>query len=75
MPLTEVIAVNGRFVATSFTKSGDWAEVAVLDTATRQVVSRISLPALRVDISVDGPDFLRCSLNANTIIKIHPSSA
>jgi hypothetical protein len=42
MALTVVIAVNGRFVAASFTESGDWAEVAVLDTATGQVVSRIS---------------------------------
>jgi hypothetical protein len=73
--LTEVIAVNGRYIAASFTESGDWAEVAILDTATGQVLRRIPLPTFAVDISVDGPDFLVSLLNANAVIKLHPTSA
>jgi DNA-binding beta-propeller fold protein YncE len=73
--LTAVIAVNGRYIAASFTESGDWAEVAILDTTTGQVLRRIPLPTFAVDISVDGPDFLVSLLNANAVIKLHPTSA
>jgi len=72
--LADAIAVNGRFIAASSSGSGDWPELAILDAMTGRTIRRTLLPALAVDISVDGPDFLLCLLNANTVIKLHSSN-